>query len=259
MDFFHLSLEIRICSVINEFSSFPFAFPCTDITASTVISCVQPFALFGMPAYIHSDRDASFISEELRDFLLKKGRTTSCVTSYNPRGNGQVERYDGIIWKTVMLAFKTRNLDVSQWESVLPDALHSIRSLLCTSSNCTPHKRFLQNCIRSTRGQTLLAWLILEGPTLLRQQVWHSKNDPLVEEVEIVEGSPEYAHVRLPDYRVTAVSLRHLTSMANDSSESPDANSYLPQPWTTSEVHHASVPLETACSNVHVHSTTQQD
>ncbi|XP_068200687.1 uncharacterized protein [Palaemon carinicauda] len=73
--------------VVDEFSRFPFVFPCADMTTRTVISCVvQLFALFGMPVYIHTDRGASFMSEELKDFLMKKGVATSRTTPYNLKG-----------------------------------------------------------------------------------------------------------------------------------------------------------------------------
>ena len=79
----------------------------------------------------------------LRIFLL---RVIACsrTSVYNARGNGQYERYNGIIWTAVKLALKSRNLDSPQWELVLPDALHSIRSLLCIAANQTPHERFFK-------------------------------------------------------------------------------------------------------------------
>ena len=44
-------------TVVDEYSRFPFAFPCRSTDAETVISCLnQLFALFGMLAYIHSDQ-----------------------------------------------------------------------------------------------------------------------------------------------------------------------------------------------------------
>ena len=51
-------------TVIDEFSRFPFA--CSSVDAKTVISCLNRlFALFGMPAYIHSDRGTMFMSHAL--------------------------------------------------------------------------------------------------------------------------------------------------------------------------------------------------
>ena len=61
-------------NVIDEFSRFPFVFPCPDVSTTTVIKCLTTlFSLFGMPAYVHSDRGASFMSEEVRVFLTEKG------------------------------------------------------------------------------------------------------------------------------------------------------------------------------------------
>ncbi|XP_068224969.1 uncharacterized protein [Palaemon carinicauda] len=247
-------------TVVDEFSRFPFVFPCADMTTRTVISClVQLFALFGMPAYIHTDRGASFMSEELKDFLMKKGVATSRTTPYNPRGNGQAEKYNGIIWKTLTLALKTRNLDVSQWETVLPDALHSIRSLLCTSTNSTPHERLFLHSRRSTTGQSLPTWLIQGGRALLRRHVRHSKNDPLVDEVEIVETNPEYAHVKLSDGRATTVSLRHLAPMASDYRENSDAGDPAPQSEVLEELSVANAPQEIARGFSHVDTAPQND
>lgn len=123
--------------------AFAFAFPCSDMSSSTVIKCLdQIFTLCGMPSYIHSDHGISFLSQELKQYLSQRGIAMSKTTPYHPIGNGQAERYNGIIWKSVRLYLKSMNLPDSQWELVLPDALHSIRSLLSTSTNATPHKRF---------------------------------------------------------------------------------------------------------------------
>ena len=70
---------------------------------------------------------------------------------YIPRGNGQTERYNGIVWSAVAAALKSRNLPVTQWETVLPDALHSVRSL-CSSPNATPHERMFAFSRRSSIG-----------------------------------------------------------------------------------------------------------
>jgi transposase InsO family protein len=98
------------------------------MTTTTVIKCLTTlFSLFGMSAYIHSDRGATFMSEELRTFLIGKGVATSRTTSYNPEGNGQVERYNGIIWKAIVTCLKSKNRPVKYWQDVLADALHSVR------------------------------------------------------------------------------------------------------------------------------------
>ena len=101
-----------LLTVIDEYSRFPFAFACADIESSTVIKCFnQLFSIFGMPAYIHSDRAPNLISREIEDYLISKGIATSRTSRYNPKGDGQVERYNGIIWNAIQLAVKTRLID----------------------------------------------------------------------------------------------------------------------------------------------------
>ena len=100
-----------ILTVIDEYSRFPFAFACSDISSQTVITCLtQLFSIFGMPAYVHSDKGTAFMSNEFLSFLTDKGISKSQTTPYNPTGNSQCERYNGIIWKTVMLALKNKRL-----------------------------------------------------------------------------------------------------------------------------------------------------
>ncbi|CAH8833617.1 unnamed protein product [Trichobilharzia szidati] len=199
-----------LLTIIDEYSRFPFAFPCQDMTASTVINCLcQLFSLFGMPSYIHSDRGSSFMSAELKHFLHDKGIVTSRTTAYNPQSNGQIERLNGTLWRCISLAAKSRSIPICEWEVVLPDALHSIRSLLCTATNTTPHERMLRYNRKSTSGVSLPSWLTIPGPVLMRRNV-RSKYESPVDEVELIECNPKYAHVRLPDGREETVSIHHL-------------------------------------------------
>jgi transposase InsO family protein len=206
-----------ILTVIDEYSRFPFAFPCPDVAATTVVKCLhQLFCLFGMPAYIHSDRGASFMSAELRNFLHARGVATSRTSPYNPQGNGQCERYNGIVWTSVLLALKSKELLVSQWENVLPEVLHSLRSLLCTATNVTPHERLFCYPRRSSYGCSLPSWLSTPGPVYLKRMVRHSKHEPFVDEVELLDANHQYAHVRFPDGRESTVSTRHLAPAPTD-------------------------------------------
>ena len=205
-----------ILTIVDEFSRYPFAFPVRDMVTPTVIKClVQLFSLFGMPGYVHSDRGPSLISEELKSFLHSRGIATSRTSSYNPQGNGQVERYNGIIWKTVSLALESRGLPQSNWELLLPDALHSIRSLLCTATNCTPHERLFSYQRRSASGHSVPSWLSSGERAYLRNRVRQSKFDPLVEEVEVLDVNPQYAHVKLPSGCESTVSIRDLAPCDN--------------------------------------------
>ena len=119
-------------------------------------------------------------------------------------------RYNGIIMKTVELALCAHKLPTKCWERVLPDTLHSIRSLISTSTNETPHERMFAFQRRSATGYSVPSWLSLPGPVLLTRHVRHSKYDPLVDEVELIEANLQYAHVRYLNGRETTVSIRHL-------------------------------------------------
>ena len=61
--------------VVDEYSRFPFVFPCPDVSTNTVVKCLTSlFSLVGMPAYVHSDRGASFMSRELHEIpVFKRG------------------------------------------------------------------------------------------------------------------------------------------------------------------------------------------
>jgi len=70
-------------TAIDKFSRFLSAFPCSSVDAKTVISCLNGlFALFGMPAYIHSDRGTAFMSYALTSYLHRHGVACS-KTSVN--------------------------------------------------------------------------------------------------------------------------------------------------------------------------------
>ena len=62
------------------------------------------------------------MSQELREFFSSKGRTTS----YNPTCNGQVERYNGIVWRRITMSLKSKNLQTEHWQLVRLDVLLSV-------------------------------------------------------------------------------------------------------------------------------------
>ena len=198
-------------NIIDEYSRFPWVFPCSNLTSTTVSQCfIQLFTMFGLPNYVHSDQGSSFLSRELRSFLSSRGIGSSNTTAYNPRGNGQVERENQTVWKSILLALKTKGLPVSRWQEVLPEVLHSIRSLLCTATNATPHERLFNFPRKATAGVSLPGWLTKPGPVFVKCHARARKSDPIVEEAELVHANPNYAFVKFPDGREKTVSLRDL-------------------------------------------------
>ena len=124
--------NVYMLTVVDEFSRFPFCFPCPNMSTQIVIKCLNDlFTLCGIPNYVHSDNAKSFISGELKAYFTKLGIVTSHSSIYHPTGNSQVERFNGMIWRSVRLALKSKNHPVEKWECVLPNVLHALRSLLC--------------------------------------------------------------------------------------------------------------------------------
>ncbi|KAJ0181861.1 hypothetical protein K1T71_002583 [Dendrolimus kikuchii] len=127
--------------------------------------------------------------------------------------NGQIERLNGTLWRTIKLYLRSRDLDTVHWEEVLPSALHSIRSLLCTSTNATPHESFFNHPRRTANGGSLPTWLPEPGPILMENNNKRSKYDADVEEVELLEANPSHSYIRLADGRETTVSNRQLAPL----------------------------------------------
>ena len=203
-----------LLTVVDEFSRFPFAIPCRDQESSTVIKALTNlFSLFGTPGSVHSDNGPSLISHEFRTFLIENNIGFSNSSRYNPRGNGQCERYNAIIWKGIELALCSRNLAPGYWEQVLPQVLHSIRTLLCTSTNQTPHERLFNYVRRSATGKSLPTWLVGASKVLLKKHVRSNKYDDLCDEVDIVSLQPESAKVRFASGREASVSLRDIAPL----------------------------------------------
>ena len=77
-------------TAVDEFTRFPFAIPCSDVSTPTVIkSLCSIFSIFGLPMYVHSDRGQSFMSRELKNFLHSRNIATSKTTPSIPQGNGR--------------------------------------------------------------------------------------------------------------------------------------------------------------------------
>ena len=89
----------------------------------------------------------------------------------------------------------------------MPDALHSIRSLLCTATNETPHERLFSYNRKSATGCSIPSWLT-PGRVYVRNHTRNSKHDPVVVEAELLQANPQYAFIKLDSGFETTVSLR---------------------------------------------------
>ncbi|CAI9724015.1 Hypothetical predicted protein [Octopus vulgaris] len=62
---------------------------------------------------------------------------------------------------------------------------------------------------QSRKPVAFFSWLLSPSPVLMRQNVRPSKHELLVDEVELLDCNPLYAHVKLQNRRETTVSLSH--------------------------------------------------
>ena len=141
--------------------------------------------------------------------MFKKELRQEKITPYHPTGNAQVEWFNGTIWKMIQLSVRLWNLTEKYWELVLP-VLHSARSLLCTSTNTTPHKHFFSFSCCSSHGISLPSWLMSPGPMLLKRLVRNNKTNPYVDQVKLLNSNLTYASIKYPSGRESTVSVRDL-------------------------------------------------
>ena len=173
---------------------------------------------------------------------------TSKTLVYNPASNGQIEKYNDIIWSGVKLALKDQNLLISKWEAVSPRVLHSVRFLLCTATNSTPHEHFLNFQQRSIFKISIPSWLCSPGTVLVQWYVRHNKYEPLVEEVDLIRATPQYAHIRFNNGRESNVSLGDVAPVPGPGSFNQSWHETIP-PEPQELIHDGSPPSENASTH----------
>ena len=82
--------------------------------------------------------------------------------------------------------------------------------LLCTTTNASPYERFLNFHRRSMFGRSLPNWLLQPGPYVRR--FVQTKNQPLVDVVELIEANHNFAIIKFPDGRESTISVTDLAS-----------------------------------------------
>ena len=85
-----------ILVITDVFSKWTMAIPVKDQTARTVVKALLDhwFSVFGAPVQIHSDQGRSFEAEVVSLLCDHYGIQKTRTAAYNPRGNGQTERFN---------------------------------------------------------------------------------------------------------------------------------------------------------------------
>ena len=234
-----------ILTCVDEYSRYPFAFACSDMTDKTVIECLEMlFCSYGPVKSVHSDRGRQFESSNFANFLSRWNVSKSRTTPYHPAGNGQCEHMNGTLWKTLTLRCRDAGKHISKWEEELPYALSNIRSVVSIATGETPHNRlfkFQRNSSICSRidddcndnssddyadidSFDLPSWPKAGNNAYLKKHVRRDKNDDKVFPVRILSiKSPHVAEVCfLDDENSTphTVSIRHLARGVQSNVES---------------------------------------
>ncbi|XP_073419778.1 uncharacterized protein [Dendrobates tinctorius] len=83
--------------VVDMFSSWPEAFPVTNMTAKTTAKklVMEVICRYGVPEVVESDQGPAFSSHVYQEVLTMLGSTVALHTPYYPQSSGKVERLNG--------------------------------------------------------------------------------------------------------------------------------------------------------------------
>ena len=120
----------NVLVMTDVFTKFTVAVPTKDQKATTTARALvrEWFLKYGVPVCVHSDQGRNFLSSLMNELYRSYQITKSQTTPYNPKGNGQVERYNRTLHDLL------RTLPVEQkrrWPEHLPEVVYAY--------NATPH------------------------------------------------------------------------------------------------------------------------
>ena len=186
------------------------AFAIDSVTSKSLIYVLakEIFARYGLPTSILADNGSQFISEEFKTFLNSCSISLTHSSKYNPRGNGQNDRYNGELQRVMTRILRENGLKPDDCDFVVGESLFILRSLICEATGKLPHDMFFNfqrrifansNDLDSLEAPQIVKNRDLKrgSHVLIRNFVRHRKTNPFVKERGVVTDilSPQSAEV----------------------------------------------------------------
>jgi len=135
-----------LLTMIDYFSSYPFAVVIKDISSTAVIEVLERvFSEHGFPDGIVTDNGRQFVSTQFTKYLHMAGVTHIRSSPYFPKSNGKIERFHRFLKKS----FRTATVDGKDWKRQLPRILQTYRATAHRATGETPSMLFLNRSIKT--------------------------------------------------------------------------------------------------------------
>lgn len=142
-----------ILVIVDAFTKFVWLYPVKDTsTAATLNKLEAQQDVFGAPRRIISDRGTAFTSNAFREYCEAKNIDHVLIATGVPRGNGQVERVNGII---IPALTKLSIQDPLKWYQHVSSLQRFMNSTVTRSTGRTPFKLMFGVSMKNVEDQQL--------------------------------------------------------------------------------------------------------
>jgi hypothetical protein len=128
------------CLVIEDyFTKWPEAYALPNKEAVTIADafCTWYLTRHDQPLQVHSDQGTEFCNKIMRELCNLMDMNKTRTTSYNPKGDGLVERTNRTLQTMLIITVDRTGRD---WEDLIPFCLMALRATENASTQFTPYK-----------------------------------------------------------------------------------------------------------------------
>ena len=145
-----------ILTVVDYATRYVEAVPLTGIsTVEVAEQLVSIFSRVGFPLEMLSDLGTQLVSDLMKEVARLLSITQIYCTRYNPKNNGLVEKYNGLIKKVLIRMSKEQP---RQWDRYLPALLFALREMPTSSLGFSPFELLYGRTVRGPMSLIREAW-----------------------------------------------------------------------------------------------------